>query len=184
LMNYVMIGQGATVKISAKLYDYVYIGAFSKVGGEVESSIIERYANKQHEGFLGHSYISSWCNLGADTNTSDLKNNYSTIRMNVGGKEIDTKMQFLGLIMGEHSKCGINTMFNTGTVVGMSSNIFGAGFPPKTIGSFQWGGAEGFVRYDLDKALEVARTVMKRRNVQLTPEYETLFRAAYTQELC
>ncbi|PIO47801.1 MAG: transferase [[Chlorobium] sp. 445] len=184
LMNYVMIGESATVKIGAKLYDYVYVGAFSKVGGEVEGSIIERYTNKQHEGFLGHSYISSWCNLGADTNTSDLKNNYSTIRMNVGGKEIDTKMQFLGLIMGEHSKCGINTMFNTGTVVGMSSNIFGAGFPPKTIGSFQWGGADGFVRYDLDKALEVARTVMKRRNVTLTPDYETLFRAAYTKEFC
>lgn len=182
LMNNVMIGEGATVKIGAKLYDNVYIGAFSKVGGEVEGSIIERYANKQHEGFLGHSYISSWCNLGADTNTSDLKNNYSTIRMTLGGKEIDTKMQFLGLMMGEHSKCGINTMFNTGTVVGMSSNIFGAGFPPKTIGSFQWGGAEGFVRYDLEKALEVARVVMKRRNVALTPEYEALFRAAYAKE--
>ncbi len=181
LMNNVFIGTGATVKIGAKIYDHVYIGAYSKAGGEIESSIIESYANKQHEGFLGHSYISSWCNLGADTNTSDLKNNYSTIRMNVNGKEIDTKMQFLGLIMGEHSKCGINTMFNTGTVVGMSSNIFGAGFPPKTIGDFQWGGADGFVNYDLEKALAVARTVMQRRNVRFTPEYEALFRHAYTK---
>lgn len=181
LMNNVYVGEGATVKIGAKIYDNVYIGAFSKVGGEIEASILERYANKQHEGFLGHSYISSWCNLGADTNTSDLKNNYSTIRMRVNGKEIDTKMQFLGLLMGEHSKSGINTMFNTGTVVGTSSNIFGAGFPPKTIGSFQWGGAEGFVRYDLEKALEVARIVMKRRGITLSAEYEAMFRAAYQQ---
>lgn len=181
LMNNVYVGEGATVKIGAKIYDNVYIGAFSKVGGEIEASILERYANKQHEGFLGHSYISSWCNLGADTNTSDLKNNYSTIRMRVNGKEIDTKMQFLGLLMGEHSKSGINTMFNTGTVVGTSSNIFGAGFPPRTIGSFQWGGAEGFVRYDLEKALEVARIVMKRRGITLSAEYEAMFRAAYQQ---
>ncbi|MGQ9805610.1 MAG: GlmU family protein [Chlorobiales bacterium] len=184
LMNNVFVGEAATVKIGAKIYSNVYIGKASKVGGEVEDSIIEPFANKQHEGFLGHSYISSWCNLGADTNNSDLKNNYSTVRMNVGGKEIDTKMQFLGLIMGEHSKSGINTMFNTGTVVGLSSNIFGSGFPPKTIGSFQWGGGDtNFVQYDLEKALDVARTVMKRRNVTLTPAYEALFRQAYHDEL-
>ncbi len=183
LMNNVFVGEGATVKIGAKIYSNVYIGKQSKVGGEVEDSIIEPFANKQHEGFLGHSYISSWCNLGADTNNSDLKNNYSTVRMNVGGKEIDTKMQFLGLIMGEHSKSGINTMFNTGTVVGMSSNIFGAGFPPKTIGSFQWGGEAGFVRYELEKALQTARAVMKRRNISLTPAYEALFRQAYHDEM-
>ncbi len=184
LMNNVFVGEGATVKIGAKIYSNVYIGKASKVGGEVEDSIIEPFANKQHEGFLGHSYISSWCNLGADTNNSDLKNNYSTVRMSVGGKEIDTKMQFLGLLMGEHSKSGINTMFNTGTVVGLSSNIFGAGFPPKNIGSFQWGGADtGFVRYDLEKALEVARAVMKRRNITLTTTYETAFRHAYQEEI-
>lgn len=183
LMNNVFVGEGATIKIGAKIYSNVYIGKQSKVGGEVEDCIIEPFANKQHEGFLGHSYISSWCNLGADTNNSDLKNNYSTVRMNVGGKEIDTKMQFLGLIMGEHSKSGINTMFNTGTVVGMSSNIFGAGFPPKTIGSFQWGGEAGFMRYELEKALETARAVMKRRNIALTPAYEALFRQAYHDEM-
>lgn len=184
LMNNVFVGEAATVKIGAKIYSNVYIGKASKVGGEVEDCIIEPFANKQHEGFLGHSYISSWCNLGADTNNSDLKNNYSTVRMNVDGKEIDTKMQFLGLIMGEHSKSGINTMFNTGTVVGLSSNIFGAGFPPKTIGSFQWGGRDtNFVRYDLEKALDVARAVMKRRNTALTAAYEALFRQAYHDEL-
>ncbi len=184
LMNNVFVDEGATVKIGAKIYSNVYIGKASKVGGEVEDCIIEPFANKQHDGFLGHSYISSWCNLGADTNNSDLKNNYSTVRMNVGGKEIDTKMQFLGVMMGEHSKSGINTMFNTGTVVGMSSNIFGAGFPPKTIGSFQWGGGDtNFVRYDLEKALEVARAVMKRRNITLTAAYEALFRQAYHDEM-
>ncbi len=183
LMNNVFIGESATVKIGAKIYSNVYIGKASKVGGEVEDSIIEPFANKQHEGFLGHSYISSWCNLGADTSNSDLKNNYSTVRMNVGGKEIDTKMQFLGLLMGEHSKSGINTMFNTGTVVGMSTNIFGAGFPPKNIGSFQWGGSDtGFVRYDLEKALEAARAAMKRRNLTLSAAYETAFRQAYHEE--
>ncbi|MCS7032264.1 MAG: hypothetical protein NZL92_12165, partial [Gloeomargarita sp. SKYG116] len=151
---------------------------------EVEDSILEPFANTQHDGFLGHSYVSSWCNLGAGTNNSDLKNNYGTVRMNVGGKEIDSKMQFLGLMMGEHSKCGINSMFNTGTVVGMSSNIFGSGFPPKNIGSFQWGGNEtGFSRYDLEKALETARATMKRRNVALTPAYEAAFRRAFQEEL-
>jgi UDP-N-acetylglucosamine diphosphorylase/glucosamine-1-phosphate N-acetyltransferase len=184
LMNNVFVGESATVKIGAKIYSNVYIGKASKVGGEVEDSIIEPFANKQHEGFLGHSYISSWCNLGADTNNSDLKNNYSTVRMSVGGKEIDTKMQFLGLLMGEHSKSGINTMFNTGTVVGLSSNIFGAGFPPKNIGSFQWGGAKtGFVRYELEKALDVARAVMKRRNITLSATYEAAFRQAYQEEI-
>lgn len=188
LMNGVYLGENSTVKIGAKIYDHVFIGKSSKVGGEVEDSIIEKYANKAHDGFFGHSYLSSWCNLGADTNTSDLKNNYSTIRMPVrtetGSKEIDTKMMFLGLIMGEHSKCSINTMFNTGTVVGMSSNLFGSGFPPKVVGSFQWGGGEdkkNFVRFDLDKALDVARAVMNRRNIQLSGVYETLFRTRYAE---
>ncbi|NTW50408.1 MAG: transferase [Chlorobiales bacterium] len=183
LMDNVYVGSGSTVKIGAKIYSNVYIGSRSKVGGEVEDSIIEPYANKQHDGFLGHSYISSWCNLGADTNNSDLKNNYGTVRMSMGGKEIDTKMQFLGLLMGEHSKSGINSMFNTGTIVGLSSNVFGAGFPPKYVGSFEWGGADsGFERYRLDKALEVARAVMARRRMELSPAYEAAFRHAYALE--
>ncbi|ACF14329.1 conserved hypothetical protein [Chloroherpeton thalassium ATCC 35110] len=183
LMENVFLGQKSTIKIGAKIYSNVFIGEQSKVGGEVEDSIIEPFANKQHEGFIGHSYISSWCNLGADTNNSDLKNNYSSVRMTLAGKSFDTKMQFLGLFMGEHSKSGINTMFNTGTVVGLSSNIFGAGFPPKYVGSFQWGGKEdGLTEYRLVKALEVARAMMKRRKIDLTPAYETAFRAAYALE--
>jgi UDP-N-acetylglucosamine diphosphorylase / glucose-1-phosphate thymidylyltransferase / UDP-N-acetylgalactosamine diphosphorylase / glucosamine-1-phosphate N-acetyltransferase / galactosamine-1-phosphate N-acetyltransferase len=183
LMNNVFVGEGATVKIGAKIYSNVYIGKKSKAGGEIEDSILEPFSNKQHDGFLGHSYLSSWCNLGADTNTSDLKNNYSAVRMAVNGKEVDTKMQFLGLIMGEHSKSGINTMFNTGTVVGLSSNIFGGDFPPKTIGDFAWGGAAGFERFKIEKALEVARAVMKRRGIELSDAYETLFRAAFESSL-
>jgi len=183
LMNNVYVGSGSTVKIGAKIYSNVYIGSRSKVGGEVEDSIIEPYANKQHDGFIGHSYISSWCNLGADTNNSDLKNNHGSVRMNLSGKEIDTKMQFLGLLMGEHSKSGINTMFNTGTIVGLSSNVFGAGFPPKAIGSFEWGGADsGFEPYRLDKALEVARAVMHRRGIEMSPAYEAAFRHALALE--
>ncbi|MDX2129304.1 MAG: GlmU family protein [Chloroherpetonaceae bacterium] len=179
LMNNVFIGKKSTVKIAAKIYDHVYIGERCKAGGEIEDSIMESYSNKQHEGFLGHSYISHWCNLGADTNTSDLKNNYSTVRMTFGKKEIDTKMQFLGLLMGEHSKSSINTMFNTGTIVGISSNIFGNGFPPKKVGSFQWGGAEGFTLYQIEKALETARAVMKRRGIEMTESYEKLIRVTY-----
>ncbi|MBC8045041.1 MAG: GlmU family protein [Rhizobacter sp.] len=193
LMQGVFIGEGSTVKIGAKIYEHVYLGKRCKAGGEIEASIFDDCSNKQHDGFVGHSYISSWCNLGADTNTSDLKNNYGAVRMNSGGKEIDTKMTFLGLIMGEHSKSAIGTMFNTGALVGMSSNIFGAGFPPKTIGSFQWGGAENksvekksaenkFVRYELEKALDVAKVVMKRRGLTMSEEYESLFRTVFERE--
>jgi len=183
LMDNVFLGEKSTVKIGAKIYSNVYIGEQSKAGGEVEDTIIEPFANKQHEGFIGHSYISSWCNLGADTNNSDLKNNYGSVRMMRDGKRFDTKMQFLGLFMGEHSKSGINSMFNTGTIVGMSSNIFGAGFPPKYVGSFQWGGKENdFMEYKLEKALEVARAMMKRRKIELTPAYEAAFRAVYALE--
>jgi UDP-N-acetylglucosamine diphosphorylase/glucosamine-1-phosphate N-acetyltransferase len=182
LMNTIFLDENSVVKIGAKIYDNVSIGRFSKVGGEVEDSIIEQYANKQHDGFLGHSYLSSWCNLGADTNTSDLKNNYGNVRCTIGDKEHDTKMMFLGLLMAEHSKSGINTMFNTGTVVGVSSNIYGSGFPQKFIGSFQWGGAEsGFVPFEFDKALQVAKAVMQRRNVMLTPAYQEMLRSVWQQ---
>ncbi len=182
LMDNVYIGKQATVKIGAKIYNNVSIGRQSKVGGEVEDSIFEAFSNKQHDGFIGHSYISSWCNLGADTNNSDLKNNYGSVRLKLNGQEFDTKMQFLGLFMGEHSKSGINTMFNTGSIVGVSSNIFGAGFPPKYIDSFEWGGAAGFKVYHLDKALEVARTVMKRRGIDMSHEYEAVFKEVYRQQ--
>jgi UDP-N-acetylglucosamine diphosphorylase/glucosamine-1-phosphate N-acetyltransferase len=170
------IGNSSAIKVGAKIYEGTSIGPVCKVGGEVEASIIQGYSNKQHDGFLGHSYIGEWCNLGADTNTSDLKNNYGSIKMNVNGKEVDTGSLFVGLMMGDHSKSGINTMFNTGTTVGVSSNIFGAGFPPKTIPSFAWVDGQDVQGYRLDKAIEVARTVMARRNVTMTDNYTALMK--------
>ena len=130
------IGESSKIKSCATIYPNVSIGKICKVGGEVEDSIIHPYTNKQHSGFLGHSYLGSWINLGADTNNSDLQNNYGTIKVQVNGRHIDSGKQFVGLMMGDHSKTAINTMFNTGTVVGFSSNVFGAGFPPKYISSF------------------------------------------------
>ena len=161
--------EGATVNMGAKIKDGTTIGPHSKVGGEVGNSILIGYSNKGHDGYLGNSVIGEWCNLGADTNTSNLKNNYSNIRVwNYPlQKAIDTQTQFCGLIMGDHSKCGINTMFNTGTVVGVSANIFGGDFPPKYIPSFAWGGSAGFDTYKFDKAIEVAERVMARRNKTL-----------------
>jgi UDP-N-acetylglucosamine diphosphorylase/glucosamine-1-phosphate N-acetyltransferase len=127
------IGESSKIKSCATIYPNVSIGSVCKIGGEVEDSIIHSYTNKQHSGFLGHSYLGSWTNLGADTNNSDLQNNYGTIKVQVNGKHIDSGKQFVGLIMGDHSKTAINTMFNTGTVVGFSRNVFGAGFTPKNI---------------------------------------------------
>lgn len=173
------IGDGTIVKIGAKLYENTSIGPVCKIGGEVECSILHGYANKQHEGFLGHAYLCPWVNLGADTNNSDLKNNYGSVRVIVNGKEIDSGSLFVGLIMGDHAKSGINTMFNTGTVVGIGANVFGPGYPPKAIPSFSWGGAEGLETYDLRKCIGVARTVMGRRNVALTPAEERLLEAVF-----
>jgi UDP-N-acetylglucosamine diphosphorylase/glucosamine-1-phosphate N-acetyltransferase len=133
------------------------------------------YSNKQHAGFLGHAYLGSWVNLGADTNNSDLKNNYSTVKAYVNGKMIDSGSQFLGLMMGDHSKTAINTMFNTGTVVGFSCNIFGAGFPRTIIPSFTWGGAGISKIYSVDKSIETAEIVMSRRNIAMTAEDKKLF---------
>lgn len=168
------IGDHSIIKAGAKIYEGTSIGPVCKVGGEVEASILHGYSNKQHDGFLGHSYIGEWCNLGADTNTSDLKNNYSHVKMNVNGKEVDTGSLFVGLMMGDHSKSGINTMFNTGTTVGVSSNIFGAGFPPKIIPSFAWVDGQDVQGYRLDKAIEVAGTVMARRKITMTENYKKL----------
>ncbi|MCT4666281.1 MAG: GlmU family protein [Flavobacteriales bacterium] len=163
------MGENAVLKLSTKIYGATTVGPFAKVGGEVNNSVIFGYSNKGHDGFLGNSVLGEWCNLGADTNNSNLKNNYSQVRVwNYQAEEYqDSGLQFCGLIMGDHSKCGINTMFNTGTVVGVSANVFGGGFPPKFIPSFTWGGADGFVEYRLDKALEVAQRVMERRKVDL-----------------
>ena len=162
--------EGATVKMSAKIYSGTTIGPYSKVGGEVNNSVIFGYSNKGHDGFLGNSVIGEWCNLGADTNNSNLKNNYAEVRLWDYDTEkfARTGLQFCGLMMGDHSKCGINTMFNTGTVVGVSANIFGSGFPRNFIPSFSWGGSAGMTTYKTDKAFEVAQVVMSRRGIEFT----------------
>ncbi len=182
LMQNVFLAPWSRVKIGAKLYSNVAIGTASRVGGEVEDSLIEPFVNKQHDGFLGHSYISSWCNLGAGTNTSDLKNNYGRIRLLRNGQLQMTGLQFLGLLMGDHSKCSINSMFNTGTVVGTGANIFGGGFPPKEVHSFSWGGIDGFEPYEVEKAVETARRVMERRQVVMSSTYESMFRIVASME--
>lgn len=177
------LGEGSHVNMGSKMRGDVTIGPFSKVGGEVSASVIMSYSNKGHEGYLGNSVIGQWCNLGADTNTSNLKNNYAEVKIwnyPKGGFK-STGQQFCGLIMGDHSKCGINTMFNTGTVVGVSANIFGAGFPRNYIPSFSWGGAAGFEVFQLKKALEVAEIVMSRRDIPLTEADKDIFSAVFEQ---
>ncbi len=168
----------AVLKMGAKIYGGTTIGKYSKVGGEVGNSVIQDYTNKGHDGYLGNSVLGEWCNLGADTNTSNLKNNYSNVRVwsYKDNKPVDTGLQFCGLIMGDHSKSGINTMFNTGTVSGVFANIFGGDFPQKFIPSFSWGGAKGWDTYKLDKVFEVAERVMKRRNVELTEADKEIIR--------
>jgi UDP-N-acetylglucosamine diphosphorylase/glucosamine-1-phosphate N-acetyltransferase len=162
--------ENATVKMSAKIYGATTIGPHSKVGGEVNNCVIFGYSNKGHDGFLGNSVLGEWCNLGADTNNSNLKNNYAEVRLWDYETEgfAKTGLQFCGLMMGDHSKCGINTMFNTGTVVGVSANIFGSGFPRNFIPSFSWGGSAGMITYKTNKAFEVAEVVMSRRNIAFT----------------
>ncbi|MBI5472229.1 MAG: GlmU family protein [Ignavibacteriae bacterium] len=174
------IGEGSIVKVGAKIYENTSIGEMCKVGGEIEGSIIHSFSNKQHDGFLGHAYLGVWCNLGADTNNSDLKNNYGSVKVQVNGSTIDTGLQFVGLIMGDHSKSGINTMFNTGTIVGVSCNVFGAGYPPKFLPSFIWGGSDGVETYDIEKGLDVERKVMLRRNVPMTAADEMLLRKVFS----
>ncbi|HEY9046371.1 MAG TPA: GlmU family protein [Ohtaekwangia sp.] len=159
--------EGGHVNMGAKIRGDVTVGPFSKVGGEVSTSVIFGYSNKAHDGFLGCSVLGEWCNLGADTNTSNLKNNYDQVKLwdHTTQSYQSTGLQFCGLMMGDHSKCSINTMFNTGTVVDVSANVFGHGFPPNYVPSFGWGGASGFDTYQLNKALETAERVMARRNV-------------------
>ncbi len=166
----------ATVKLGAKIYGPTTVGPHSRVGGEVNNSVIFGYSNKGHDGFLGNSVLGEWCNLGADTNNSNLKNNYAEVKLWDYNSESFTKtgLQFCGLMMGDHSKCGINTMFNTGTVVGVSANIFGSGFPRNFVPSFSWGGNSGFTTYLTKKAFEVAEVVMSRRNIELTEEDKSI----------
>ncbi|WP_343616417.1 GlmU family protein [Flavobacterium sp.] len=160
--------ENAMVKMSAKVYGATTVGPGSRIGGEVKNSVLFANSNKGHEGFLGDSVLGEWCNIGADSNNSNLKNNYEEVKLWSYETEgfAKTGLQFCGLMMGDHSKCGINTMFNTGTVVGVSANIFGSGFPRNFVPSFSWGGAAGFTTYVTKKAFETARLVMSRRNIE------------------
>ena len=162
------LGEDSTVKMGAKIYGATTIGPHSKVGGEINNTVIFGYSNKGHDGFLGNSVLGEWCNLGADTNNSNLKNNYAEVRLWSYETEnfAKTGLQFCGLIMGDHSKCAINTMFNTGTVVGVSANIFGSGFPRNFIPSFSWGGKSALSVYQINKAKETADLVYKRRHLE------------------
>ena len=162
----------STLKMGAKIYGPTTVGPHSKVGGEVNNSVLFAYSNKGHEGFIGNTVLGEWCNLGADTNTSNLKNNYAPVRLWDYSTEgfAKTGLQFCGLMMGDHSKCGINTMFNTGTVVGVSANVYGAGYPRNFIPSYSWGGASGMVTYKTSKAFETAKAMMARRDVEFTKE--------------
>lgn len=177
--------QDSAVKMGAKIYGPTTIGPSSKVGGELNNVVILGYSNKGHDGFLGNSVIGEWCNLGADTNNSNLKNNYVEVKLWNYNAERFTKtgLQFCGLIMGDHSKCGINTMFNTGTVVGVAANIFGDGFPRNFIPSFAWGGAHGFTETKIDKAFEVAKLVMERRGIEFDNTEKNILSAVFDMTL-
>ena len=169
------VGESTKIKSGATIYENVTISKVCKVGGEVEQSVFMPYSNKQHSGFIGHAYIGSWVNIGADTNCSDLKNNYSKVRIKLRDREVDSGSQFLGLMIGDHSKSAINTMFNTGSVIGYSCNIFGSGFPEKYVPSFTWGGTENSITYELPKAVETAKVVLSRRKINFESEEQNLF---------
>ncbi len=177
----VAIGEGAVIKMGAKIYGDTTIGPGCKVGGEVSNTVFFANSNKGHDGFLGNAVIGEWCNIGADTNASNLKNNYDKIKIHddATGKRLATGLTFCGLLMGDHSKCGINTMFNTGTVVGVSCNIYGGEFPPSYIPSFSWGGAAGMKTYTLDKALDTADRMMARRGKSVSAGEHTVLEAIF-----
>lgn len=164
--------ESGRVKLASKVYGATTVGPHSVIGGEVNNAVLFGYSNKGHDGFLGNSVLGEWCNIGADTNSSNLKNNYDEVKLWSYETEgfAKTGLQFCGLMMGDHSKCGINTMFNTGTVVGVSTNIFGSGFPRNFVPSFSWGGNSGFTTYLTSKAFETAKIVMARRQVEFTDE--------------
>jgi UDP-N-acetylglucosamine diphosphorylase/glucosamine-1-phosphate N-acetyltransferase len=174
----------AGLKMSTKIYGATTIGPFCKAGGEINNSVMFAYSNKGHDGFLGNSVLGEWCNLGADTNNSNLKNNYGEVDLwsYAAEKSTGTGLQFCGLIMGDHSKSGINTMFNTGTVVGVSANIFGADFPPKFIPSFSWGGAAWLRTFTFDKGLEVASRMMERRGLTLSEAEISILKHIYDHD--
>lgn len=178
------LGEHGVLKMSTKVYGATTLGPHCKAGGELNNVVMMGYSNKAHDGFLGNSVIGEWCNLGADTNNSNLKNNYANVDIfsYAEQKSIDTGLQFCGLFMGDHSKCGINTMFNTGTVVGVSANIFGGDFPPKFIPSFSWGGAQWLRTFTFDKATEVATRVMERRGIILEQTDINILREVFERD--
>jgi len=173
----------AVVKMGAKMYKDTTIGPYSKVGGEISNSVLLGYANKGHDGYLGNSVIGEWCNLGADTNNSNLKNNYDQVKLwNYQTDKFEKSgLQFCGLIMGDHSKCGINTMFNTGTTVGYFCNIYGSGYPRNFIPSFSWGGPSGYQTYQLEKAFDTAERVMIRRDIHLSDLDKNILRQIFEE---
>ena len=175
------LGAHSALKLGTKVYGATTLGPHCKVGGEINNSVILGYSNKGHDGFLGNSAIGEWCNLGADTNNSNLKNNYDEVKAwsYVDGRFSKTGEQFCGLIMGDHSKSGINTMFNTGTVVGVSANVYGAGFPRNFIPSFTWGGPQGTTEYMIKKALDTANRMMQRRGLQVDDVERTILEKVY-----
>lgn len=181
IMGPCFIGSNSLVKIGSKIYGDTSIGEFCKVGGEIDTSIIHAYSSKQHDGFVGHSYIGEWVNLGADCNTSNLKNTYGHVSVPLNGTTVNTGQMFLGLLCGDHSKAGINTMFTTGTVTGIFANIFGGGFFSQNINSFSWGGHSDSPIYQFDKAVSVAEIVMQRRNYIPTMQEKELWKTVFAQ---
>lgn len=175
--------EGAVVKLGTKVYGATTVGPECRIGGEVSNSVLFGYSNKGHDGFLGNSVLGEWCNLGADTNNSNLKNNYDIVKLWNYEKNafVKTGLQFCGLFMGDHSKSGINTMFNTGTVVGVCSNVFGGGYPRNFIPSYSWGGPQGMATYEIEKAFDTAKEVMSRRNVEFTEIDEAILREVFAQ---
>ncbi len=176
---------GATIKMGAKIYGPTTIGSYCKVGGEISNSIFQSYSNKGHDGFIGNSVIGEWCNLGADTNSSNLKNNYGFVKIyNHLTKNLEqTDLTFCGVLMGDHTKTGINTMLNTATTIGVSSNVYGSDFPAKYIPSFQWGSANKMESFNFEKALEVANNMMQRRNVNLTQNDTEILKYIFDNKL-
>jgi len=175
------MGEHAVVKMGAKIYSNTTLGPYCKAGGELNNVVMMGFSSKGHDGFLGNAVIGEWCNFGADSNNSNLKNNYAEVKLwNYSkGSFKKTGLQFCGLIMGDHSKCGINTMFNTGTVVGVNCNIYGAGFPRNFVPSFSWGGSGGYKLYTFDKAMETAKIVMARRGVVLDAVEEKILKRVF-----
>ncbi|MGH2570129.1 MAG: putative sugar nucleotidyl transferase [bacterium] len=172
-------GPDCLFKPLTRAMDGVCLGPVCRVGGELDATIVQGFSNKQHDGFLGHSYVGSWVNLGAATDTSDLKNDYGFVRMTIAGEEVDTGSRHVGSLVGDHSKTAIHTQLNTGTVIGVSANVFGGGFPPKEIPSFTWGSGPEMREYRLDKAVQVASIVTARRDVVFGAHGEALFAALH-----